>query len=207
MDELMSVAEQIEYRNELLNRASKGEKLSLEERQWLVTNPVYNRKLGPPYTNYEIITLPTTSSYRLIVKIEKVSYEDRVVPIISVPNGKGKILCDFPVRNIKGATSVGKPIKMLGLESAIATGETCVEYQSELGIVAVEYKCDYFDEKQNIYIRKSSSTGDYNFAMLKEQIKHNKFIFHCKNPKAELDAIVFTVEFETTKNKRQGTVL
>lgn len=196
MDKIMNVHEQIEHRNELLNRASKGEKLSFEERQWLVINPVYNRKLGPPYTNYDIITLPTTSSYRLIVKIEKVYYEDRVVPIISVPNGKGKIICDFPVRNIKGETSVGKPIKMLGFESAIATGEAYIEYQSELGIVAVEYECDYFDEKQNIHIRKSSGTGDYNFAMIKEQVEHNKFLFRCKDPKSELEILVFTIEFE-----------
>lgn len=33
MDELMSVAEQIEYRNELMSKASKGEKLSSEERR------------------------------------------------------------------------------------------------------------------------------------------------------------------------------
>ena len=198
MDKIMNVYEQIEHRKKIMNKVSKGERLTFEEREWLVTNSIYNLQLGPPYTNYEIITLPTTSNYNLIIRIERISYEKWIIPIISVPNGKGKIVCDFPVINLNGKNSVGKPIKMVGLENAVINGETCIAYQSNLGLIAVEYQCDYFDEKQNIYVRKSSSTGDYNFAMIKEQLKHNKFLFHCKDPKSELDALVFTIECRCT---------
>lgn len=205
MDNIMSVHEQIEHRKILIDKVSRGENLSFLERQWLVTNPVFNSKLGPPYTNYEIITLPSNSTYNLIIRIERISYENRIIPIISVPSAKGKIVCDFPVTNFNGKTSVGKPIKMLGLESVIVSGETRIVYQSELGLIAVEYQCDYFDEKQNINVRKSSFSGDFNFAMLKEEVKCNKILFHCKNPKNDtLDALVFSIEYEKLHQETQG---
>ncbi len=196
MDKNIDFYKQIEYRELLISRALKGERLSLEEKQWLVTNSVFNHKLGPPYTNYEIVKLPSSSNYNLVIKVEKITYENRIIPIISVPSSKGRILCGFPVTNLNGKTSVGKPIKMIGIENIIVNQEICLEYQSKLGLLAIEYQCDYFDGKQDCNIRKSSSSGDFNFAMFKESLTHNKIRMHCKAPQTDnLEALVFTIEW------------
>lgn len=56
---------------------------------------------------------------------------------------------------------------MLGLELNLTHREAEVEYRSALGVLSVAYECDYFDVKQNLHKRQSSSTGDPDFAMTK----------------------------------------
>lgn len=186
---------EIRYREMLLQKVRNNSKITSDERIWLVTHPVYNQQLGFPFFNVAIENLEPNKWYLVRVKLESTAYDDRIIPIIGVPAGKGKIIADFELRDVRGNVSLGKPVKMLGFELE-QHHMSEVKYLSVLGLLSVEYECDYFDEKQNLYKRQASSTGDPSFAMKKEIINNHLVKYRCKSPIGNsFDAMVFTIEW------------
>ena len=84
----MNYKEEIEYRKILYNRATKGEKLTKEERVWAATHRSYNKIKGYPFLNIDIIELQPKGKYYVTARIEKINYPNRFSPIFSVPGGK-----------------------------------------------------------------------------------------------------------------------
>ena len=134
--------------------------------------------------------------FLLKIRIESVSYEKRILPIISVPAGKGQINADFEIRDYNGKIQPKKQIKMLGIEFDTIR-EYEVDYFSQLGLLAVEYGCDYFDELVRLHKRESSSTGNPDFAIRRQVVDDHTFRYFCKSPLDEsLDALVFSLQWE-----------
>ena len=159
---------EIRYREMLLQKVRNNSKITSDERIWLVTHPVYNQPLGFPFFNVAIENLEPNKWYLVRVKLES---------------------------TVRGNVSLGKPVKMLGFELEQHQMSE-VKYLSVLGLLSVEYECDYFDEKQNLYKRQASSTGDPSFAMKKEIINNHLVKYRCKSPIGNsFDAMVFTIEW------------
>ena len=192
----MSYEEEIIHREKILSYVRNGKKITAEERLWLATHRIFNRKLGYPYLNTDIINLNAKEVYLLRVKVESKTYSDRIIPVIAVPGGKGRILATNVLDRV-GNLSPTKSIKMLGLLVDLNRNLVEVSYCSDLGLIGVSYECDYFDDKQNIMIRKDSCTGDHNFAMTCEILSDNKRLYRCKSPISDdFECLVFSLEWE-----------
>ena len=197
----MDYKEEISYREELLKKVHKGNKLTPDERVWAVTHPVYNRTMGYPILNVAIEKLGSEKWFLLKINIESINYDRMIGPIIYVPAGKGSIITSFEVENLSGQKSIGKPIKMLSLLSNKQNKTAEVKYQSKLGILSVSYECDYFDKSVNLLLRQSSDTGHPYFAMQREVISNNKVKYYCKDPCTDtFDALIFSIEWILINN-------
>ncbi len=192
----MDYKEEILYREELLKKPHKGIKLTTDERVWLVTHSTYNRLMGYPILNVAIEKLDSEKWFLLKINIESKNYDKRIGPLISMPAGKGGIITDFEVEDLRGKKSIGKPIKMLCLLPNKENETTTVRYQSKLGLLSVSYECDYYDKLQNLHMRQSSDTGHPYFAMKRKVLNDNKVQYHCKNPLNDsFDALIFSLEW------------
>ena len=195
MTDLKNYEEEIIYREQILQKVRNGIKPTPAERIWAVTHPVYNRRLGFPFFNVAIESFEPNKWYLLRIKVEAIAYDDRIIPIIYVPAGKGRIITDFELEDISGNVSRGVPVKMLGLESKQHQNSE-VKYLSKLGLLSVSYGCDYFDEKPNLHKRESSSTGNPDFAMIRQIVNEHMVRYRCKSPVGDsFDAMVFTIEW------------
>lgn len=192
----MNYREEIEYRNEILARVRNGEKVTSMEQQWLLTHRIYNRSMGYPYLNTDIIQLQPNINYCVRIKVESMTFDRRILPVITVPGGRGKIvansLCSYSNDNVKSK----KIVKMLGILIDKTHKETEITYQSDLGVLGVSFECEYFDEKQQLIIRKNSNVGDPNFAMFSETLANNKMIYQCKPPmEKDFESFIFSIEW------------
>ena len=190
----MNYKEEIAYREKIMGK----EKITPEERDWLMTHTLYNSLLGYPFICKSMEKVEPNKWYLLKINVESVRYEDEIAPVITVPGtGKktGKIIADFEVVDRKGNVSVGKPIKMLELSECKSGMSYQVKYLSERGLLAAYYGCHYFDHVSNIY------TGDFSssymgLAMIREPVNEHKIRYRCKSPRSDsFDAMVFTVEW------------
>ncbi len=193
----MVYKEEIDYRNEILLRVRNGKKISPEERLWLVTHRLINRSLGYPYLNTDIIHLQPKVNYSIRVKVENLTISNRIIPVITIPGGKGKLVANTQLTDHNGNISPRKNVKMLGLLIDMNHCESKLSYQSNLGLLGVSYECDYFDDKQGIMLRKNSCVGDPKFAMLCEFLSDNKILYRCKAPTNDsFESFVFSIEWE-----------
>lgn len=198
----MNYEEEVSYRNKILSRARNGERITSEERLWLATHRIINQALGYPYLNTDIIHLRPKTDYFIRVKVENLIYPRRIIPVITVPGGKGKIVTDTLLTDHSGNISSKKSIKMLGLLVDLNHNETELFYQSNLGLLEISYECDYFDDKQHIMLRKNSCVGDPKFAMLSEDLANNKKLYRCKPPtKDSFECFIFSIEWEEVTTK------
>jgi len=194
----MNYEKEIIQREKLLSLVRKGEEITSDDRLWLVTHPIYNRNLGYPYLNTDIIQLTPRIKYNIFLKVESLAYPERIIPIVAVPGGKGKIIANNVYRETQnGNVITKKPIKMFGALLDLSHRETKFVYQSDLGLLGVSFQCEYFDDKMNLRIRKSSDTGDPRFAMLREMVAKNKMLYRCKAPNDDnFESLVFSVAWE-----------
>ncbi|MBR2315080.1 MAG: hypothetical protein IKA56_00405 [Clostridia bacterium] len=191
--------EEIAFRNNLLDRIRNGDKVTNEERQWLVTNPVYNERYTEPYYRVDIIKLDSTSVCEVKVCIESIKYENKIAPIIGVPAQKGKILTRDIVVDLYGNEKKFKPIKMLCFDLDMSEPESTVKYKSDLGILSVHYECQVLDNRMNVFVRESSWYSKLDMAMKKQELDDNKVRYFCKSPTDDsFDALVFTLEIFST---------
>jgi hypothetical protein len=192
----MTYDEEIRYREYILSKGSRSEKITTEDRLWLATHRIYNRIKGYPYLNADIIQLSPKKAYNIRISLEKCTYADRILPLFTVPAGKGRIVYDKPVRDLNGKVFHEKPVKMLGLFIDSQKPETVFSYCSDLGLLDIKFECDYYDEKQKLMIRNNSGNF-HHYAMLGESLAENKMRYHCKPPGTEdFDSFVFSVEWE-----------
>lgn len=192
----MNYQEEIQYRDEILQRAYKGIKPTPEERIWCSTHSAFNWKLGYPYYVTAVEKLGSCEWHILTVEVESVHHEGRILPVIGVPAGKGKIIADFEVRDFSGKKSIGKPIKLLGIEMSEGKS-TSLKYCSDYGLFFAEYECSYYDEKMRLNKTEISDTSNALFAMTREALSDNKVRYRCKSPLSDkFDAMVFTVEWK-----------
>lgn len=188
---------EIAYRESILEKARKGIKISSEERLWLLTHSLYNRHYGIDYFNFAVESIEANQWFLIKIKVESILYDKRILPIISVPAAKGKIITDCRLYNDKGEEKTGKPVKMLALEMNQYVGEKTVKFFSELGLVGVEYQCDYFDSTVKLNKREASFTGNPDFAMKRQIIDDHTIRYYCKDPNSQsFDALVFSLQWE-----------
>ena len=193
----MNHLEEIEHRKALMARIYKHEKLSPDERLWLKTHPVYDWHLGYPYLKADILSLEPKRPYRIHIRIEHLTYEKQIFPIICVPTGKGAIHTEFPIKDFYGNSKLGKPVKALGLTVDKVRQSTSVRCHADIGLLMVTYMCYYYDEKHQMILADTSDSGSVRLAMLKEVISENKVLYRCKSPISDsFGSLVFTVEWE-----------
>ena len=117
MEQESAIAEQeIRQRNAIWKNRSINGKLSEEDKEWLATHRKYHPVLGYPFLNADMIELEKNTEYEISVTFEKSDYDDDIYPLFTIPVRKGFLLTDFPVTNLRGKTSIGKPITMLCLQ-------------------------------------------------------------------------------------------
>ena len=190
---------EIEKRKELLARAA-CEKLTKEERQWLLTHSSYNRWLGASAYNTVVEHLSPKTWYDLEIKVESVSYDRPILPAIYASASKGKIIYEQGYTNIDGEPVSKDYVRMLGFRLNDGQNTFKVSYLSDLGLLSVFYECEYFDEKMRVLISKSSYSGDPRYAIKRQMIDDGYIRYHCKNPLSDdFEAMVFTVRWQEKK--------
>lgn len=194
----MNYDEETIYRNEILSRARSGKKLIPEEQLWLASHRIINQNLGYPYLNKDIVQLEPNTVYSVHVNVEHLAYTDRIVPVITVPAGKGVIITEGNLVDHNQKTTFKKSVKMLGILINSEHSGMDFYYQSNLGLLGVSYECDFYDELQRLKIRKNSGSPSLDFAMLREDLSKNKIVYRCKNPtNDDFDSLVFSLEWNT----------
>ena len=189
----MNYLEEITLREQILSNAREGKKITPEDRLWLLTHKMYNQQLGYPFLNNDIIQLNPKTTYYIQISIEQNLYPMRILPVISVPGGKGEITAN----ELYDYNSSSKKVKALGLILNPQHSVTAVQYQSDLGLLGVSFQCDYYDHKLQLITRKDSSSGDPHYAMIAEKISENKIRYRCKMPNMDsFDAFVFIIEWK-----------
>lgn len=193
----MNHLEEIEYRNTLMSRVYRHEKLSSQDRLWLKTHPVYHWSLGYPYLKADILSLEAKQTYRLHIEVENLTYENQIIPIISVPTGKGAIHTNFLTKDFYGNDKTGQPVKILGVTVNKDHRSTDIYYRSDIGLLMVTYACNYYDEKHQMLLSDTSDSGSARLAMLKEFKSENVVLYRCKSPlRDNFDSLVFTITWE-----------
>lgn len=193
----MNINEEIAFRNEIMHKSRKGEKLTREERSWLVTHPSYNDKQGYPFLTTDIIKLEPKVEYLMRVECAANCERDSFWASFGVPLSKGYIKTDFALVDLYGNVSLGKPVKMLGV--AIDSEDhlsTEFVFKSDLGLMQVCYKCKVFDTIIKKEVRKSSDGADCSFAMIRKDLSDNKVLYSCKHPNEQDYKYMFTVEWK-----------
>ena len=188
--------EEIAYEKKLYQKAIKGEKITSDERKWLLTHSSYNMEYGIIAYKTAIEQLETNTLYSIKIKVESISYKDRICPTIAVPVKSGWLFTDFDVYNYDGKLNPSRKVRMLCVDFN-ESSEFIVDYRSSSGLLAVTYECDYYDEKMKLHKREASDGANLGFAMRKEIIDDNSVRYFCKSPlKDSFDALVFTIEWK-----------
>ena len=183
-------------RNEILKKVKSGAKISKEERFFLETTPAYNSALGYPYLLKDVVNINSSDEVSLSVVVESISYDEKIIPVISVPAQKGIISTSFELFNYKGELSKDNKTKVLGVDLSDEHKSTVVQYKSDLSLLAVNYECWCYNMILKKTLPESSMCGKTNYAMSKEVVSENKIRYFCKSPDSDsFDAMVFTVEW------------
>lgn len=183
-------------RNEILKKVKSGAKISKEERFFLETTPAYNSALGYPYLLKDVVNINSSDKVSLSVVVESISYDEKIIPVISVPAQKGMISTSFELFNYKGELSKDNKTKVLGVDLSDEHKSTVVQYKSDLSLLAVNYECWCYNMILKKTLPESSMCGKTNYAMSKEVVSENKIRYFCKSPDSDsFDAMVFTVEW------------
>lgn len=192
----MTYEEEIKYRESLMNK----DRVTPEERTWLLSHSVYNHLLGYPYYNTVVEKLKPKTWYIITIAIESIDYSKKICPMISVSAGKGKIITDFPIEDLYNRKKEsGTPIKMLSLELEQNEKEK-VKFISDLGRLSIEYEAECFNIVMNYDMSISSDNDTSDFAMIREVINDHKIRYNCKSPEDDsFDALIFTVEWTEIK--------
>lgn len=188
---------EIEYREQLLEKRSMGQRLTEDERFWLVTNPVYNRWHGYPFYNKDVISLRPNILYSIHIKIIEMPDRTPVTITLGVSDRKGKLISDEFLLDIDGNGTKKKTTKVLQFDLDKNKTDYYVKFKSEIGLLDISYGCDYYDERMKLFKKESSSTGNPCFAMIKDVISEVKVRYKCKHPKVDMyDMLIFEIETE-----------
>lgn len=184
------------YRKSIMKKIRNGEKIGNDEREWLVTHSLYNPLYDSVVFNSSVEYVEPNKEYIIEIEIESVSYDKYIVPIVSIPAGKGSLHADFEVKDIDGKSAPTGNVKSIGIVFSQIPTKVPLAFLSEKGVLSVAYECDYYDEKQKLNLRQASSTGCTDFGILREIVDKNTVRYRCKSPqKSNFDALVFCIHF------------
>jgi len=183
--------EELKTREQIMNK----DKITKEDRLWLITHSLYNWKLGYPYYNDVIENIEPSKWYKLKMIVEAINYDNYLRYALHIHDKEGKIIGDGIITDINGNVTKKKFVKMLVFD--VNPNETNEVYiYSSIGALSIVYGCDYYDPLVKLHKRELSSTGNALFAMIREEIKDNKVRYRCKSPLSDsFDALVFTAEW------------
>lgn len=200
MEQESAIAEQeIRQRNAIWKNRSINGKLSEEDKEWLATHRKYHPVLGYPFLNADMIELEKNTEYEISVTFEKSDYDDDIYPLFTIPVRKGFLLTDFPVTNLRGKTSIGKPITMLCLQISSQKTTSAFRCVSQTGLLQVSFSCKYpCLHSPKVQITENSDSGP-TLIMKREIVAENKYRYRCKSPTTDsYDNLVFSVTWERT---------
>ena len=186
----MKYIDNINYRKSLDLKILQGEKLSFKEKKWCAENPIFNEKYMEPYYQKDIIKLTPQCSYKIIITVEKFTNSNNMIPIIGTVLGKGEIIANYIICDQKS-----NKVKTLGVVLTPQTPTTTFILKTENGFVNLQYQCEYFDDKMNLY-KIESSIANLSYAMKKIVISDCKSKYICKNPFDDMDDLIFILEWQ-----------
>lgn len=187
--------EEIEIRKAIREKIYDGEKITKEEREWLVTHPVYHEIMGFPVLRVDVIDIKPNTKYIITIKKHSSTYPYKIGAVVSVPASKGKIILDKAVFDMYNREKKpGSPIKSYFTEFETNDEESFL-YMSTIGKIKVDYGCQFIEKWNNELIYGFADGADRNFAMKKEVVDDNKIIYSCKSVVGDnFDALVFSLE-------------
>ena len=193
----MNFKESIKYRETLIRKVYDGEKPAQDDRLWLLSNPIYNPIYEDEILKEDILNFTPNQEYEIEVKIKALNYHDGMfIPVIGVPVGKGDIKTEFRLLDLDEKEVKHQNTKMLAvmIDDKIKTAK--FRFVSELGLMSILYKCEYYDPKMKVRIRANSDNPSRAFGMRKFWISDNEIEYRCKSPVELLspfDAMVFSL--------------
>lgn len=193
----MNHLEEMNYRNSIMERLFSGGRITQDERIWLATHRLINPQLGYPYLQSDVVAFEKNKLYTMRVKLVSSSYPGRILPVFSIPMGKGEILPAGDIFDLDENRKPAKPVKVLGCLLKECGGVYEFQFRSSLGFMAISFECEYFDKNHNLIIRKDSNSGDPNYSMVRINLTDNTVRYQCKAPTApEYDSLVFDLNYE-----------
>lgn len=103
----MTELEEIEYREKLLKTLRLGGKVEPSEREWLVTHKAFSDIYGWPFLVMDIIELEPNRTYTVTAELLFKNCCETMMPTVSVPQRKGKILFNDPEGQLQKTTALG----------------------------------------------------------------------------------------------------
>ena len=140
-------------------------------------------------------------SYGCILLLEVFDKTKVYRPFIFVI-GKGAIEVQGELLNSLGEKVNYKETRMLIPLLDENRTSTCLTVIAKDGLIGIAYQCEYFDERMQIQTCEISDGAKIRYAMKKEVVSKNEFIYNCKNPaikndeSTQFDAFVFSVKIE-----------
>lgn len=181
------IEDEIAYRSSLLETARNGQRLSADEHRWLSTHSAFSARYGYPYLSMDTLKLSPKVKYNITVRLISSCSKHTLTPTFSVPHGSGHIQWTEG-----GAT---EKAKMLSTANSKDEPVSCFLFQSEQGIMAVNYHYKTRDHRGAEFW--NSSTIDDRLAMKKTAVKENEVIYSCTDIDGDgFDKYVFSVSWE-----------
>ena len=187
----------IKKRKVLMEKAYNGDKLTADERYWLITTPAFNAFYETPVFLSDIVLLKKSCLYEIKIKVINTNCSHKIFPKISVAGMKGSIITDLNVTNIDNEV-VKNDTKVLVLMLDETKSEANVHFFAKDGLLKIEYYCSYYDENMKIIQNKSSGGCNYQkLGMLKTVTDKNTIEYRCKSEFSDtFDSLIFSVHWE-----------
>ena len=198
----MDFKKNIEYRRTLNQKVFEGEKLTDAEKQWLKSNPMFNESFEFPCYQRDAIGIPVNFKTKVIITVLGQGDKTKVYRPFIFVIGKGAIEVQGELLNFLGEKVNYKETRMLIPLLDENRTSTCLTVSSKDGLIGIAYQCEYFDERMQIQTREISDGAKITYAMKKEVVSKNEFIYNCKNPaikneeSTQFDSFVFSVKIE-----------
>ena len=190
----MDFIENIRYRNKILKKCYSNIKISAEEKYWCRVNPTFNEKYDFPCYQKDVIKLLENTPYIITVTLEHLDENKIMIPHIGVAEGKGNIVAKREAENGLKEFST----RILGVMISKDRPSSTFKFIAKNGYLAIEYECQYFDDKINTY-RSEPSVLNFSYGMKKEIINENTCRFYCKYPldeKCNFTSMIFTINWQ-----------
>ena len=198
----MDFKKNIEYRRTLTQKVFEGKKLTDAEKQWLNSNPMFNETFELPCYQRDSISISENLKTNMVITVLSRGDKTKIYrPVISVI-GNGAIKVQGELFNSSGEKVDYKETRMLIPLLDENRMSTCVTVISKSGLIGIAYQCEYFDERMQMQACEISDGAKITYAMKKEVVSKNEFIYNCKNPtikndeSTQFDAFVFSVKIE-----------
>ncbi len=185
----------INRREQIMEKVYNKEKVTSEERYWLLTTPVFNNKYDSPVYLSDILSLKENCLYTISIKIISSNCSYEIFPKVGVAGLKGKIITDGLLKNIDNEIVDCHETKVLVLTIDTNNPSADVQFISNDGMLKIGYSCTFYDSKMNI-MKTQQSDANLSFGMKKNIISDNIVEYRCKSIFSDsFDALIFSVEW------------